>query len=163
MQITEGIEPKPADPIPSSPSNVPSDSSTTSEASTTSDSKDATDSQDASNSKKDEESDKKIPRALYSAFFNLKIEEGRRDGLPKNVFVTCDPNSEMDNRSAIAEARRIFEEICPEEVFLPNTPSPEDIIWEQEDEGDTVPRTISAESETKDSEPQTDDKIETVE
>jgi len=78
------------------------------------------------------ENSSKRPTALYHAYFNqfvrVPIEQSKT--LPENVFLCSNPGVDLDCAQSFEEAQKIFSQICPGEEFLPKTPDPDDIIWE---------------------------------
>lgn len=64
---------------------------------------------------------------IWSVYFNQKYSKLQyEDGaFPANVHSVSPPQNELDYDAAVGEARRIFEEIFPEEKFFPPTEEPE--------------------------------------
>ncbi|XP_025085807.1 rab proteins geranylgeranyltransferase component A 2-like isoform X2 [Pomacea canaliculata] len=79
---------------------------------------------------------KRKPRVLWSLFFkqvdlsNITATEK----VPENLFIVCGPGAEIDPDKHVAEARKIFKKICPDEEFLPKPPHPDDIIFVDDEE-----------------------------
>lgn len=71
------------------------------------------------------------PALLWCCFFNQTyVDCSNVCNSFKNMYVTSPPCNEMDYDSAIAEARQIFNEMYPEEVFLPRAPDYHEIVIE---------------------------------
>lgn len=76
------------------------------------------------------------PKVLWRMYFSQTSVASREEAnacLPGNVVLTSQPDSELGFDSVVAEAKSIFERICPNEEFLPTPPDPEDIIYEPEE------------------------------
>lgn len=74
----------------------------------------------------------KKPNRLYSMYFGMHDETcaGGGDNELGGLLVSQQPPlTSVTFQSALAEARRMFDLICPGEEFLPMAPNPEDIDW----------------------------------
>ncbi|XP_033632018.1 rab proteins geranylgeranyltransferase component A 2-like [Asterias rubens] len=85
--------------------------------------------------KEDSDSESVKPKVLWSLFFSqvdtsVCDDEALAAGLPSNVLVTAGPGTAVGFEHAVAQAKRLFEKICPGEDFLPAAPEPEDIVFE---------------------------------
>lgn len=73
------------------------------------------------------------PNLLYSMYFSMDTEGPRAPDGPHElsglVISNQPPPDSVNFQAAVAEARRMFELICPGEEFLPTAPNPEDIDW----------------------------------
>ncbi|XP_041359846.1 rab proteins geranylgeranyltransferase component A-like [Gigantopelta aegis] len=82
------------------------------------------------------EEDTSKPSILWSLYFTQKdfsnIETTEKK--PDNVYIMPGPGTELDMDSAVEQARRVWETVCPEEEFLPKPPNPEDIIYVDNEE-----------------------------
>ncbi|XP_054713825.1 rab proteins geranylgeranyltransferase component A 2-like [Uloborus diversus] len=78
------------------------------------------------------ESKAERPNLLWSMYYNQKDTStvNLNSRVPEGLFLTSSPDFELDYEHAVAEAREIFEKICPGEEFLPRAPDPEDILIE---------------------------------
>lgn len=74
------------------------------------------------------------PRLLWSLYFNEIMNNDDIRDLPENMFATCMPGSSLGFADAVADAERIFKEICPSEEFMMTVPNSEDIIWESDEQ-----------------------------
>lgn len=74
-----------------------------------------------------------LPHNLLNFFFSKHFKEGIQDK-PSNVIVTNDVNFSLDMDDYFKEAESIFRSMFPEEEFIPQVPTPEDIIWEDVEE-----------------------------
>ena len=70
---------------------------------------------------------KSEPQILWTLDYKVKTETFCSN-LSKNLFLTCGPHFELDYDVTIERAKKIFEEMFPEEPFLPRAPDPEEII-----------------------------------
>ncbi|KAI0219006.1 Rab proteins geranylgeranyltransferase component A 1 [Lamellibrachia satsuma] len=73
------------------------------------------------------------PCVLWSVYFNMadNTSTDHHCDVADNVIVVSGPDASLDFEHSIAEARKIFEQICGmEEEFLPAAPDPEDIIYD---------------------------------
>ncbi|GFS18679.1 rab proteins geranylgeranyltransferase component A 2-like [Elysia marginata] len=71
------------------------------------------------------------PRILWSMHFTLNdwSEVELSDAAVKNVLVASEGgDAEIDLDKCVPEAKRLFQQVCPDEEFLPTPPNPEDII-----------------------------------
>lgn len=71
------------------------------------------------------------PRVLWSLKFQQRDLSviTPTEQTPDNVFVVTGPGTELDMDRCVAEAKTIFQKLCPEEEFLPKPPHPDDIIY----------------------------------
>ncbi|KAF2074489.1 hypothetical protein CYY_004194 [Polysphondylium violaceum] len=78
------------------------------------------------------------PRLEWSSYFNFTFETLTNDIKEKNVLnkdggvLVCSDSpigSTIDYASQLEEAKKLFEYICPNEIFLEKVPEPEDIVW----------------------------------
>jgi Rab proteins geranylgeranyltransferase component A len=85
-----------------------------------------------------------IPTILWSLYFKIpKCNkcEMLTSTLKSGVHICCGPHFDLDYDRSIAEAKAMFNELYPNEEFLPRAPDPEEIIYGDEDEskdGDAV-------------------------
>lgn len=75
------------------------------------------------------------PRVLWSLYFNIDNTSQRDLTSVDNILVVGGPDELIDYDNAIAQARQVFDKMCPGEEFLPKAPNPEDIIY---DDGETI-------------------------
>ncbi|GIX75544.1 rab proteins geranylgeranyltransferase component A 2 [Caerostris extrusa] len=72
------------------------------------------------------------PKLLWSVYFNqldtstINLDED----CPTAVFLTSNPDLDLDYEHAVKQAHEIFEAMYPGEEFLPRAPDPEDILIE---------------------------------
>lgn len=75
------------------------------------------------------------PQALWGFYYtssdlsNISLEEN----LPKNLYLCAGPDYEIDYAFGVEQGRKIFQQIYPDEEFLPRAPDPEEIVLEGED------------------------------
>ncbi|XP_076467697.1 rab proteins geranylgeranyltransferase component A 2-like [Babylonia areolata] len=71
------------------------------------------------------------PQVLWSLQFQQRDLSAvtTTEHTPSNVFVVTGPGTELDTDGCVAEAKTIFQRLCPEEEFLPKPPHPDDIIY----------------------------------
>ncbi|KAK3099926.1 hypothetical protein FSP39_011899 [Pinctada imbricata] len=76
------------------------------------------------------------PSILWSLYFTQTFCDNSvpSDSKPDNVIITSGPGVERDLDNTVTEAQGIFENLMPEEEFLPRPPNPEDIIYIDEEE-----------------------------
>lgn len=77
-----------------------------------------------------------IPTILWSCYFNIPrciACSNTHKTVPSNVKLACGPFFELDFDKSIDQARVIFEELYPNEEFLPRAPDPDEILCEGED------------------------------
>lgn len=78
------------------------------------------------------ESDK--PNILFSYYFshlnseNLVKEMNKNASKPDNLHIVSGARVGIDFDHCVKEAKRIFNNICPDQEFMPKPPDPEDII-----------------------------------
>mmetsp|Transcript_36963 Transcript_36963/g.96835 ORF Transcript_36963/g.96835 Transcript_36963/m.96835 type:complete len:674 (-) Transcript_36963:2727-4748(-) len=96
--------------------------------------------------------DKPKPNLLYAAYFSVDAdgtaggEVGGLDGLA----VSRQPRPDALNFiAAVGEAKRLFQQICPGEEFLPTAPNPEDIDWGPEPEEEPAAQVSTEAIETR--------------
>ncbi|XP_019625090.1 PREDICTED: rab proteins geranylgeranyltransferase component A 2-like [Branchiostoma belcheri] len=88
--------------------------------------------------KEDADTESEKPKVLWCVYFN-QLDTTDCDpgtlytGLPENIVVTSGPGVDLGYEHAVQQARRLFEQMCPGEEFLPAAPNPEDIIYEDDD------------------------------
>ncbi|XP_078682992.1 rab proteins geranylgeranyltransferase component A 2-like [Branchiostoma floridae x Branchiostoma belcheri] len=88
--------------------------------------------------KEDADIESEKPKVLWCVYFN-QLDTTDCDpstlytGLPENIVVTSGPGVDLGYEHAVQQARRLFEQMCPGEEFLPAAPNPEDIIYEDDD------------------------------
>ncbi|XP_053681235.1 rab proteins geranylgeranyltransferase component A [Anopheles nili] len=73
---------------------------------------------------------------LYEAYFNIPncgFCTETKVSLPSGMHLSCGPYHELDYDDSILQAKSIFNELYPEELFLPRAPDPEEIIIEEEE------------------------------
>ncbi len=71
---------------------------------------------------------------MYVAFFCLPGEFSAENLNTKNsgkIWLTSFPTSNPCNEDHVKEAKKIFSELFPGEIFLPKVPDPEDMVWEE--------------------------------
>eukprot|EP00038_Savillea_parva_P021718 m.35858 g.35858 ORF g.35858 m.35858 type:complete len:665 (+) comp5336_c0_seq2:190-2184(+) len=80
----------------------------------------------------EDEGDTTKPRLLYVLYFSMETERPIADHantLGGLVVSHQPPLDALNFQDAVAEAKRMFDLICPGEEFLPTAPNPEDIDW----------------------------------
>ncbi|XP_058129228.1 rab proteins geranylgeranyltransferase component A [Anopheles ziemanni] len=74
---------------------------------------------------------------LYEAYFNIPscvaCTVTSNSVVPAGIRLTCGPYHELDYDQSIDQARRIFQDMFPDEEFLPRAPDPEEIIIGEEE------------------------------
>jgi len=75
--------------------------------------------------------DQTKPKILYYAYFNESIIVPQpAEQIPTNMYVCASVDADIDCSKHVDEAKAIFSKICPNEVFLPRAPEPEEIIYD---------------------------------
>ncbi|KAK5583886.1 hypothetical protein RB653_005490 [Dictyostelium firmibasis] len=107
--------------------------------------------------KKDSEKDSASPSLLWSTYFNYSVDfvETINQEKDNNIVVCSDsPNGQtVDFEYHISQAKKIFETICPGQIFLEKVPDADDIIHFEEPE--------TTETTTDNKETETEQKVET--
>lgn len=79
---------------------------------------------------------------LYSFYFNIPSCvkcSSDKSTLPPNVFLACGPHFEIDYDLSIEQGKSIFNQIYPDDEFLPRAPDPDQIVFgEEADDNDDV-------------------------
>lgn len=75
------------------------------------------------------------PNLLRAIYFNVdtfKVDRSQTfpQGLPRDLHLVSDPDDSISYEAAMKEAKEVFQQLCPGEQFLPSTPSPEDIVYD---------------------------------
>ncbi|KAN0016285.1 hypothetical protein ACTFIU_006249 [Dictyostelium citrinum] len=116
------------------------------------------------NSKKDNDKDSTSPTLLWGAYFNYSVDfvESIHQENNNNVIVCSDsPNGQtVDYEYQISQAKKIFETICPGQIFLEKVPDADDIIHFEESETTTTTTTETTTENKKETETETEKEIE---
>jgi len=89
------------------------------------------------------------PKKLWASYFSVSSSFLMDSStLPRNVHVALGPDCDLGFDSSVNEAREIFDKIYPGEEFLPRAPDPEEIIYDDGDEGYNSELTSAALSST---------------
>ncbi|XP_055530333.1 rab proteins geranylgeranyltransferase component A [Wyeomyia smithii] len=88
-----------------------------------------------------------ISTILYELYFNLPACLACRQtdtcSTPQGIHLACGPLHELDYDESIGRAKQIFQDIYPEEEFLPRAPDPEEIIiGDQTDEAQEITASV---------------------
>lgn len=83
---------------------------------------------------KTSETENQKPNILFSYFFShvdsecMVKEMNKKESKPANLHLVSGAKVCLDFDYHVKEAKRIFDQICPGQEFMPSPPDPEDII-----------------------------------
>lgn len=87
----------------------------------------------------DASGDFSAPTILYQVYFEIpSSRKGVDHSANQNgpIFSCCGVFSELDYDESIAQARKLYEKMYPDDEFLPKAPEPEEIVVGDEDPAD---------------------------
>lgn len=92
----------------------------------------------------------------YNAYWSYVERKLREDiPIPSNVHLTDAISFEVGPDDYFSRAERIFQQICPDEEFIPLVPNPDDIMWTaDEEDGDQQPESGEQKSSQTEDEPE---------
>lgn len=74
------------------------------------------------------------PCIIWSSYFSIESLTCDQ-ATANNVVLINGPDTKLDCDSSVSEAERVFKWVCPDLVFLPKAPRPEEIIYGDDDNG----------------------------